>query len=454
MRQWLLLTAIAGVYAATQVGVIHRGDGRYFALADALATRLSLNVAPMARALGEAPPPGGVLRAGVPPGAAIATVPFRWAGLAAGNAGATGSFADLGAQITVLAAACAMASCVLLIYFACLEMGCRPKAAGYAAAAFGATTLAFPYGGRLAEPAFAAWTVVAFYYGYLRLRAGWDTPPQQLLLGASLMAAPLVSDLTLLCWPLFLFLMLIQIKYLFRTKTAAPLVIVPAFIGVILYAAHNTVTIGDPFVTAGGTLHISKLYDAYTSRKFTDGLLVLFFFPLDVLNALAAAVAPPSKLFAAPAAGLLLASPHLLFALLGIFQLRSEGLTRRPLYALLAIVALWGFLAAGSEKPLLGLDRDASVLLPVVALSFILIGSFIDYHLMSMRAVILKPLLLVGFGWLAALSFHNAIAVVMNRTLTAPAAQVLFFSARRAADAASGDDRYQGYCGVALPDGR
>jgi hypothetical protein len=428
-KQWLMMLGFAVLFCASQVGIAHHGDGRHYALATQLVEKQSIDVGPMWYATGVKDPKGERVVLTERPGAAILSSPFYLAGKIVEKFLPRPSdeqiFFSFKVQITLVASACAIAASALLIFFLCLELGCRPKAAYIAMAAFALSTPAFVYAGRLNEAPFATFVLLLFTYGYMRLRSGWDTPVQQLGLGIALGLALLVHDLTLMLWPVFMILVLMQGKHLGTTKTKPLLIFLPALIGLFTFFAYNNAAFGGAMSGAGGEPLISSLIERYTAGPKMTGLVTLLYSSGSGSATISDVVMPPKGLGLPRYPGLLIAVPQVLLGLLGIMNLRREPITRRPLYVLMIIIGLWFYLATGQKDPLSKFDRDVSILLPVLGLIFVLVGSFIDYHLMAMKGSIIKSLFWLVFAYFCLLGFANVTGVIITRNIHHPEPQLI-----------------------------
>ena len=420
-KQWLVMLGLAALFCASQVGIAHWGDGRHYALTAQLVEKQSIDVSPLWYATGVKDPGGKRLILTERPGAAILSAPFYLAGKILGKflpgPSDEQEFVGFKAQTTLVASACAFAAAAMLIFFLCLELGCRPRAAYIAAAAFALTTPAYAYAGRLSEIPFATFTLLLFTYCYMRLRSGWDTPVQQAGLGVALGLALLVHDLTLMLWPVFMVLVLLQGKHLATKKLKLLYIFGPALAGLLVFFAYNNAAFGGPLSGPGGEPLISVLAERYTSSSNMTGLATLLYSSGKGTGAITDVVMPPKGLGVPRNPGLLFAVPQVLLALLGIMNLRREPITRRPLYVLLIIVGLWFYFATGRKNPLSGFDGDVSVLLPVTGLLFVLIGSFIDYHLLAMKGSIIKSLFWLVFAYFCLLGASNATGTIIQRNI-------------------------------------
>ncbi len=423
------MLGFALLYCASQVGIAHHGDGRHYALAAQLVEKQSIDVSPLWYYTGVKDPQGKRLILTERPGAAVMSAPFYLAGTIISKflpkAASEQEFVSFTTQITLVASACAIAATAMLIFFLCLELGCRPQAAYIAMAAFGLTTPAWVYAGRLNEAPFACFVLVLFTYGYMRLRSGWDTPVQQLGLGISLGLALLVHDLTLMLWPVFMILVLLQGKHLATKKIKLLFIFTPVMAGLLAFFAYNKAAYGGAIAGPGGGSLIAGLIERYTTSPHMSGLLSLLYAGGGGSATIADIVMPPKGLGLPRYPGLLIAVPTALLSLLGIMNLRREPITRRPLYVLMIIIGLWFYLATGRKNPLSEFDGDVSDLLPVIALLFVLVGSFIDYHLMAMKGSIIKSLFWLVFAYFCLLGTANATGLIITRNIGHPKPQVI-----------------------------
>ncbi len=420
-KQWFALTALAAFFACTHSGLIDARDEAHFALAR---NWTGVDITPSVPAPdGDAPP---VATPPAPPverpGAAMLALPW-----AIGASLVEKSFATAPEQIPVgvarqffAGAACvAMALATWLIYWICVEFGCRPRASQYAAMVFALSTLALPASGRVNGATFATPVLLAIVYGYQRLRSGYDRPGQSLMLGVALGLALLVHDLTLLLVPLFFALLMFQIRQVVTPRTKALWIFGPFALGAALFAIYNSAMFHGALRGPGGDV-IAGLVGRYTESSVTAHAAQILIVPGGWRAALRAIVEPQNPILSARATGLFAAMPQLVLAFFGILNLRYDPNTRRPMYVVVVLIAAWTALLLGraADAPF-----DAANLLPVVALLCVLIGSFIEYHLMTLSGIVLKPAFWLFFLYLSLVSALGMAAGIMNRTATGPEPQ-------------------------------
>lgn len=424
LRQGLWLVVLIALCLASQAGLSPQ-DASNAALAESLALlgRVAVPVPPIPPEIPApqiadpiASPPVGARRVDRP-GAALLSVPFAWVGKLAGEKSAAGAEAEHGAlsrQILLGASAAATATAALLVFLTAIEFGCSRAGAWAAALVFGLTTQAWPLGGRLHDAVFATPVLLGCLYGWLRVRSGYDSRASRLALGISLGLMPLVHDVTLLLLPVFLLLVLAQGKHLWRPRFRWVPLVGPFAVGLAVFAMYNASAFGGALIGSGGGDVVAEAWARRVSGPIWSQVRALLFGGGGWRALLSAATMPPAQPFAFRDLGVLVAAPQLVIGLLGYFPLRYEGMTRRPVFALVVIATLWTLLVGSGAAPV-----DRADALPLIALLCVLAGSFVDYHLMSMDGLLIKPLFWLAYLYFCALAAVNALAAIFARTLTA-----------------------------------
>ncbi len=428
-KQWFALTALAAFFLCTHSGLVDARDEAHSALSRSV---IGDNRAPEI-ALGDAgtPPAENGASVGakstVPPverpGAAILSLPWAIGGSLVEKAIAPSTDqipVSVARQFFAGAACVAMALAAWLIYWICIEFGCRPRASQYAAMVFALSTLALPASGRVAPATFATPVLLAIVYGYQRLRSGYDRPGQSLMLGVALGLALLVHDLTLLLVPLFFALLAFQIRQVVTPRAKALWIFGPFALGALILALHSSATFGGALRGPEGQDVVAGLIARYTGSNLTARLAETLIVPGGWKAALRALVEPQEPILSARATGLFAAMPQLGFAFFGILNLRYDPNTRRPMYVVVAFIAAWTALLLGRAP---GAPLDMGDFLPVIALLCVLVGSFIEYHLMTISGIVLKPAFWIFFLYLSLMSAFGMAAGVMNRTAAGPEPQ-------------------------------
>ncbi|MCL4233451.1 MAG: hypothetical protein KJ042_02915 [Deltaproteobacteria bacterium] len=426
-KQWFALTALVAFFLCTHSGWVDARDEVHFGLARQWtgvdrAPEIPLTDADTASAaIPTAPSPA------VPhverPGAAMLALPW-----AIGSTLVEKSLAPAPDQIPVSvarqffggAACVAMALAAWLIYWICIEFGCRPRASQYAAMVFALSTLALPASARVNSSTFATPVLLAIVYGYQRLRSGYDRPGQSLMLGVALAFALLVHDLTLLLVPLVFALLAFQIRQIVAPRAKVLLLFGPFALGAIVLALYNAKVFGGALTGPGGQDIVVGLIERYTGSNLGARAARILAVPGGWRAVVKALVLPQEPILTARAPGLFAAMPQLVLAFFGILNLRYDPNTRRPMYVVVALIAAWTALLLGraTDAPI-----DMGDFLPVIALLCVLIGSFIEYHLMTLSGIVLKPAFWLFFLYLSLISAFGMIAGIMNRTASGPEPQ-------------------------------
>ncbi|MCB9476629.1 MAG: hypothetical protein H6685_07130 [Deltaproteobacteria bacterium] len=428
-KQWGIALALALVYLATQSGIANDADQSLYDVVHAMSTG-DLHAVDLDSLVPGSenfdPKAAYQHRAIERPGMAFFAVPFHLLGVLVEHlAGTPDSPNGLAAQFTLVAGACLLAWCALLVYCISREFGCRPRAARTAMLLFAVASIALPFGGRLSEGALACLAVLLFFYCWQRVRSRYDQPYHQLGLGVGLMLMPIAHDLTLLLFPIFLVLTALLGKRLFSDKYSAALIFLPVLLGILIFGAFNKALHGYLFFRATGEHIVQTLLGEYTGASMLRGLSVLLFNGRDVIETLKAAFSKPEAVIALRGSGLLIATPVLWLTLFGILNLRAEALTRPAINALFAIVLPWVALACGHEQPPHIPGPGTALVMPVLGLLFVLIASFYDNHLLALKFNMWQPIFAVALAYTAFLSFSSAVALIMERTAAHAAAGAL-----------------------------
>ncbi|MCC6157475.1 MAG: hypothetical protein IT350_05430 [Deltaproteobacteria bacterium] len=421
-KQWFALTALTAFFLCTHSGWVDVRDEAQYALAR---DWTGVDRAPEIPPTVADTPPDAIPVAPVVerPGAAILALPW-----VIGSTLVEKSLVPAPDQIPVsvarqlyAGAACvAMAFAAWLIYWICIEFGCRPRASQYAAMVFALSTLALPASARVNPSTFATPVLLAIVYGYQRLRSGYDRPGQSLMLGVAVGLALLVHDLTLLLVPLFFALLAFQIRQVITPRTKVLLIFAPFAACALVLALYNSSTFGGALSGPGGRDIVAGLIARYTGSNVGARAAQMLVVPGGWRTAVKALVLPQEPILTARAPGLFAAMPQLVLAFFGILNLRYDPNTRRPMYVAVALIAAWTVLLLGraADAPI-----DMGDFLPVIALLCVLIGSFIEYHLMTLSGIVLKPAFWLFFLYLSLISAFGMAAAIMNRTASGPEPQ-------------------------------
>ncbi|NLH50880.1 MAG: hypothetical protein GX444_20075 [Myxococcales bacterium] len=354
------------------------------------------------------------------PGAALAALPFYWAGRIIGAIFADNPADPFGftAQITALAAPIAAATALLLVGLSGLLIGLRPRPAVLAVLLIAVASPLTVYASRLAPPVFGLLAMGLTIYPLLRLTVQDDRLVLRLMLGAGLGLMPLLDDPFLLIWPLFLLWVLTRVRRILHRPSYALAFLLPLTLGVAAFLLINTAAWGGPLNAPDGLpLWRHFRFEYYSPAVSTEtflfkyllrGLGFWLFNAGRISETLILTRALPETLRTLPFYGVFGWFPPLFFGILGAFVMRGDSEAKYPL----RLFGLFFWLAVGlravARNFLDPAQLDAGATLPFWFPYLIGLAFFLGYHLWDMKGQLWKNVLRVLFVVALLASFGNA----------------------------------------------
>ncbi|HPQ71927.1 MAG TPA: hypothetical protein PKW95_22580 [bacterium] len=377
------------------------------------------------------------------PGVALVALPFYALGRMVGKM--TGDDPrdprGLTAQLTSLAAAFAAAAAVLALMQAGLAMGLRRHSTVIMGILIAVATPLWPYGARLAPPAFGLLALAWIVFPLLRIDHEDSRVSLRWMLGVGLGLALLLDDVFLLCLPLLALWALVRLPRLIGRPGNLMAFALPLMLAGAVFAWHNHHAYGGMFDAPDGMAihaHLLQTYlnaplkqtTSFFSHHLWPGAKFLLVNSGPMGEALARARHLPDALRVVDFRGAFTWCPLLWLGFLGGWALGRDpdvkGVQRLLMLFFLAAIGLRG-VAQEMTPPYL---YDIAVTLPFWLAWLLGVGFFIEYHVLSMRGKIFKILFVAALLLFLAVAIGNAtMAVARHHLGPAPRTVVNWFAA-------------------------
>ncbi len=445
--RYLIFLLLSLWFAAGIDGAHSPAERLFYAQTRALA-RLSVDLSVDIQALELADALGEKTVAPERPGVALVALPFYALGRVVGKM--TGDDprdpCGLTAQLTSLAAAFAAAAAVLALMQAGLAMGLRRHSAALMGALIAVATPLWPYGARLAPPAFGLLALAWIVYPLLRLDHEDKRVSLRWMLGVGLGLALLLDDVFLLCLPLLVLWALVRLPRLIGRPGYLMAFALPLLLAGAVFVWHNQNAYGGPFDAPDGMAlhaHLRQTYvnaplkqaNSFFTHHLWPGVKFLLFNSGPMGETLARARQLPDALRAVDFRGAFTWCPLLWLGFLGGWALGRDpdvkGVQRLLMLFFLAAIGLRG-VAQEMTPPYL---YDIAVTLPFWLAWLLGLGFFLEYHVLSMRGKLFKILFVAALLLFFAVAGGNATLAVARRHLgPAPRTVVNWFAAPEVAE--------------------
>ncbi len=364
------------------------------------------------------------------PGVAVCALPFYLAGRVIGAlidddpAQPTG----LTAQITSLATVGATAAALVMLGLCGYGLGLRTRSAFVLCVLLAVASPFWPYGTRLAAPAFGLLAITLMLYALLRIAQRDPRVAPRFWLGAGLGLSLLLSDEQLVVLPLFMLWALAYVRRVFGRPGYALAFLLPFSSFALLFVWYNQVAWGGWLNATDGSplwAHLLRNYWQHaavsdsTWRYLLNGAKFWLFSDGPMPVAMAMARELPASLRDVVFFGAVVWCPLLIVGALGIWALLSDNDAGGPMRLLLVAFFIALAMRALARPFVPPSGYDAGDTLPFWTAWLMGLGFFIEYHLLSLRVGIIRAVLLVGFLLAAAMSLANAAYdVACNRAPT------------------------------------
>lgn len=430
--RYLFFLLLSLWFAAGISGAHSPAERLFYAQTRALA-RLSVDLSPDANALELTGPVDSKMVAPERPGVALVALPFYAVGRLVGKLTDDDPLDTRGltAQITSLAAAFAAAVAVLALMQAGLAMGLRKYSTAIMGLLIVTATPLWPYGSRLAPPAFGLLALAWIVYPLVRLDHGDERVSLRWMLGVGLGLTLLLDDIFLLFLPLLALWTLVRLPRLVGRPGYLMAFALPLMLAGAVFIWHNHHAYGGIFLAPDGMAlpaHMWRTFLAAPSLRATSffthhlwpGVKFLLFNTGPMGESLAQARLLPDDLRSVVFLGAFSWCPLLWLGFLGGWTLGRDPDTKGVQWLLMLFFLAAVGLRASSIAMTPPYLYDIGVTLPFWIAWLLGLGFFVEYHVLSMRGKLFKLIFVAALLFALPVAGGNAVMAVAHHNLGEP----------------------------------